>query len=43
MDGNGVYQKKFKVPGDSTRCMVRTVFKGDAFHFGSKSKKKFSC
>ena len=43
MDGNGVYKKKFKVPGDSTRCMVRTVFKGDAFHFGSKSKKKFSC
>jgi hypothetical protein len=43
MDGNGVYKKRFKVPGDSTRCMVKTVFKGDAFHFGSKSKKKFSC
>jgi hypothetical protein len=42
-DANGVYKKKFKVPGDSTKCMVKTVFKGDAFHLASKSKKKFSC
>jgi hypothetical protein len=43
MNGDGVYKKKFKVPGDSTRCMVKAVFKGDAFHFGSKAKKKFNC
>jgi hypothetical protein len=43
MNGDGVYKKKFKVPGDSTRCMVKAVYKGDAFHLGSKAKKKFSC
>lgn len=43
MNAEGGYKKRFKVPGDSTRCMVKAVFKGDAFHFGSKAKKKFSC
>jgi hypothetical protein len=43
MNANGVYKKKFKVPSDSTRCMVKVRFKGDAFHFGSKAKKKFRC
>jgi hypothetical protein len=43
MNANGVYKKKFKVPSDSTKCMVKVQFKGDAFHFGSKAKKKFSC
>jgi hypothetical protein len=42
-NANGVYKKKFKVPGDSTRCMVKALFKGDAFHLKSKAKKKFSC
>ncbi|MGH2655791.1 MAG: choice-of-anchor L domain-containing protein [Actinomycetota bacterium] len=43
MNANGVYKKKFKVPGDSTKCMVKAVYKGDAFHLGSKAKKKFKC
>jgi hypothetical protein len=43
MNAEGQYKKKFKVPGDATRCMVKLQFKGDAFHLGSKAKKKFSC
>ncbi len=43
MNANGVYKKKFQVPGDSTKCMVKVRFKGDAFHLASKAKKKFRC
>jgi hypothetical protein len=43
LDGAGNFKKKFKVPGDSTRCMVRVKFKGDAFRDPSSGKKKFRC
>jgi hypothetical protein len=42
-NAEGEYKKKFKVPGGSTKCMVKLQFKGDAFHTGSKAKKKFRC
>lgn len=43
LNGQSKFSKKFKVPGDSTKCMVKVNFKGDAGHFPSKGKKKFSC
>jgi hypothetical protein len=43
MDGQGRYRKKFTIPGDSTKCKVQVQFKGDAFHTGSRAKKKFNC
>jgi hypothetical protein len=43
LDAGGKFRKKFRIPGDSTRCMVKVNFKGDAFRLPSKGKKKFAC
>jgi hypothetical protein len=43
LNSQSKFSKKFKIPGGATRCMVKVNFKGDAGHFPSKAKKKFSC
>jgi hypothetical protein len=43
LDSQGKFRKRFGVPSDSTRCMVKVNFKGDAGHFPSTGKKRFRC
>jgi hypothetical protein len=43
LNANSEFKKRFRVPRESTKCMVRVRFKGDAGHFASAGKKKFRC
>jgi hypothetical protein len=43
LNSQSEFRKRFRVPFDSTRCMVKVNFTGDAAHFPSAGKKKFRC
>ena len=43
LNANSEFKKRFRVPRESTKCMVRVRFKGDAGHFASAGKMKFRC